>query len=100
MPAEYVSKSSAILTKLATMLRIVPALQLVFEKFAALLRSKESGDRVISESVDRTRSVTSHTADEPTAILKLVPSGIRLEFDVARSPGNMKVSFQAARSIG
>jgi hypothetical protein len=70
MPAEYVSKPSAILTKLATMLRIVPALQLVFGKFAALLRSKESGDRVISESVDRTRSVTSHTADQPAAILK------------------------------
>ena len=30
----------------------------------------------------------------------LVPSGMRLEFSLARSPGNMKVSFQAARSIG
>ena len=29
-----------------------------------------------------------------------VPSGMRLEFGLARSPGNMKVSFQAARSIG
>jgi hypothetical protein len=29
-----------------------------------------------------------------------VPSGMRLEFSVALSPGNMKVSFQAARSIG
>jgi hypothetical protein len=30
----------------------------------------------------------------------MVPSGMWLEFGVARSPGNMKVSFQAARSIG
>jgi hypothetical protein len=30
----------------------------------------------------------------------MVPSGKWLEFGVARSPGNMKVSFQAARSIG
>jgi hypothetical protein len=29
-----------------------------------------------------------------------VPSGMRLEFGLARSPGNTKVSFQAARSIG
>jgi hypothetical protein len=29
-----------------------------------------------------------------------VPSGMWLEFGVARSSGNMKVSFQAARSIG
>jgi hypothetical protein len=29
-----------------------------------------------------------------------VPSVMRLEFGVAHSPGNMKVSFQAARSIG
>jgi hypothetical protein len=29
-----------------------------------------------------------------------VPSGKWLEFGVARYPGNMKVSFQAARSIG
>ena len=33
-------------------------------------------------------------------IMTPVPSGMRLEFGLARSPGNMKVSFQAARSIG
>ena len=32
--------------------------------------------------------------------INAVPSGIRLEFCLARSAGNMKVSFQAARSIG
>jgi hypothetical protein len=30
----------------------------------------------------------------------MVPSGTRLEFGVARSPGRMRLSFQAARSIG
>ena len=39
-----------------------------------------------------------HTGQKETAA-QLVPSGKWLEFDVARSPGNMKVSFQAARSI-
>jgi putative transposase len=34
------------------------------------------------------------------AAMERVPSGMWLEFGVARSPGNMKVSFQAARSIG
>jgi hypothetical protein len=29
-----------------------------------------------------------------------VPSGKWLEFGVGRSPGKLKVSFQAARSIG
>ncbi len=29
-----------------------------------------------------------------------VPSGKWLELSLARSPGNMKLSFQAARSIG
>ncbi len=29
-----------------------------------------------------------------------VPSGMRLEFGLANSPGSMKLSFQAARSIG
>jgi hypothetical protein len=32
--------------------------------------------------------------------VQTVPSGKWLEFGVARYPGNMKVSFQAARSIG
>jgi hypothetical protein len=59
----------SVFTKLAAMLRILPAVQLVFAKFAALLRSKESGDRVIGEFLDRARSVTSHT-DQPAGVLK------------------------------
>ena len=34
----------AVLTKLAAMLRNVPAVQFVFAKFEALLRNKESGE--------------------------------------------------------
>jgi hypothetical protein len=33
-------------------------------------------------------------------VLTSVPSAMWLEFGLAHSPGNMKVSFQAARSIG
>ena len=70
LPAEYASKPLAVFTKLAAMLRIVPAVRLVFAKFAALLRSKESGDPVISELLDGERSVTTQTADQPAAVLK------------------------------
>jgi hypothetical protein len=38
--AEYASKSLAVLMKLAAMLRIVPAMQFVLDKLAALLRGK------------------------------------------------------------
>jgi len=70
LPAEYASKPLAVFTKLAAMLRIVPAVRLVFAKFAALLRSKESGAPVISELLDGERSVTTQTADQPAAVLK------------------------------
>ena len=70
LPAEYASKPLAVFTKLAAMLCIVPAVRLVFAKFAALLRSKESGDPVISELLDGERSVSTQTADQPAAVLK------------------------------
>ena len=70
LPAEYASKPLAVFTKLAAMLRFVPAVRLVFAKFAALLRSKESGAPVISELLDGERSVTTQTADQPAAVLK------------------------------
>jgi hypothetical protein len=38
----------AVLTKLAAMLRSVPAVRLVFAKFEALLRDKESGEPLAS----------------------------------------------------
>jgi hypothetical protein len=64
--AEYTSKPLAVLTKLAAMLRNLPAVQFVSAKFAALLRSKESGEPVISEFLDGARS----TVDQPAAVLK------------------------------
>jgi plasmid maintenance system antidote protein VapI len=70
LPAEYASKPLAVFTKLAAMLRIVPAVRLVFAKLAALLRSKESGAPVISELLDGERRVTTQTADQPAAVLK------------------------------
>ena len=39
----------AVLTKLAAMLRSVPAVRLVFAKFEALLRNKESGEPLARE---------------------------------------------------
>jgi hypothetical protein len=69
LPAEYASKPLAVFTKLAAMLRIVAAVQLVFAKFASLLRSKES-DPVISEFLDTARGDTGHTADQPAAVLE------------------------------
>jgi hypothetical protein len=61
----------AVLTKLAAMLRIVPAVQLVFAKFAALLRSKKySGEPLISEFLGEAPGVTRNTVDQHAAVLK------------------------------
>ena len=70
LPAEYASKPLAVFTKLAALLRIVPAVRLVFAKLAALLRSQESGAPLISEFLDGERSVTTQTADQPAAVLE------------------------------
>lgn len=58
----------AVLTKLAAMLRIVPAAQLVFAKFAALLRSKESGEPLASEFL--ASSITRSTVDQDATVLQ------------------------------
>jgi hypothetical protein len=62
----------AVLTKLAAMLRIVPAVQLVFAKFAALLRSKESGEPPASEFefIGEASGVTESTVDQDAAVLQ------------------------------
>ena len=60
----------AVLTKLAAMLRIVPAVQLVFARFAALLRSKESGEPVASEFLGEASGVTRSTVDQHAAVLQ------------------------------
>jgi hypothetical protein len=52
------------------MLRIVPAAQFVFDKFAALLRRKESGEPLISEFLGEAPGVTRNTVDQHAAVLK------------------------------
>ena len=58
----------AVLTKLAAMLRIVPAVQLVFAKFVALLRSKESVEPLASEFLSEASDVPRSTVDQHTAV--------------------------------
>ena len=62
----------AVLTKLAAMLRIVPAVQLVFAKFAALLRSKESGEPPASEFefFGEASGITGSAVDQDAAVLQ------------------------------
>ena len=60
----------AVLTKLAAMLRNIPAVQLVFAKFAALLRSKESGEPLASEFLGEASGVTINTVDRHAAVLQ------------------------------
>jgi len=59
-----------VLTKLAAMLRTVPAAQFVFDKFAALLRSKESGEPLASEFLGEASGVTRSTVDQHAAVLQ------------------------------
>ena len=68
---QYASKPLAVLTKLAAMLRNVPAAQFVFAKFAALVRgNKGSGEPPISEFFDEAPSVTRNTVDQHSSVLK------------------------------
>ena len=68
--AEYASKSLAVLMKLAAMLRIVPAVQFVVDKFAALLRSKGSDELLADEFLDEASCVTRSTVDQDAAVLQ------------------------------
>ena len=60
----------AVLTKLAAMLRNVPAVQFVFAKFAALLRNKESDEPLASEFLGDASGVTRSTVDQHLAVLQ------------------------------
>ena len=59
----------AVLTKLAAMLRSVPAVRLVFAKCEALLR-KESGEPLASEFLGEASGVTINTVDQHAAVLQ------------------------------
>ena len=60
----------AVLTKLAAMLRNVPAVQFVFAKFAALLRNNENGEAsgVIRSTVDQHAAVLQPSSDHAIAV--------------------------------
>ena len=60
----------AVLTKLAAMLRNVPAVQFVFARFAALLRNNESGEAsgVIRSAVDQHAAVLQPSSDHAIAV--------------------------------
>jgi hypothetical protein len=60
----------AVLTKLAAMLRSVPAVQFVFAKFEALLRNKESGEPLASEFSRQASDATRSTVDQHAAVLR------------------------------
>jgi hypothetical protein len=60
----------AVLTKLAVVLRSVPAVRLVFAKFEALLRNKESGEPLASEFLGEASGATINTLDQHAAVLQ------------------------------
>jgi hypothetical protein len=63
--------SLAVLTKLAAMLRNVPAVQFVFAKFAALLRgNKGSGEPLIIDFLGEAPAINRNTADEDVDVSK------------------------------
>src|SRR3977135_1336946 len=59
----------AVLTKMVAMLRSVPAVRLVFAKFEALLRNKESREPLASESLGEASGATINTVDQHAAVL-------------------------------
>ena len=60
----------AVLTKLVAMLRSVPAVRLVFAKFEALLRNKETGEPLASEFLGEASGVTINTVDQHATVLQ------------------------------
>jgi hypothetical protein len=72
--AEYASKSLRIFTKLAVLLRNIPAVQFVFAKFAALLRSeKVSVEPLISKFLGDAPGVPNNTVGSTRDIAIAVP---------------------------
>ena len=62
--AEYASKSLAVLMKLAAMLRIVRAVQFIFDKLAALLRGKGSDEMRANEFLGEASCITRSAVDQ------------------------------------
>jgi len=68
--AEQASKSLPVFKKLAVLLRNIPAVQFVFAKFAALLRSEVSAEPLLSKFLGDAAGVTNNTVDRHLDILK------------------------------
>ena len=68
--AEYASKSLAVLMKWAAMLRIVPAMQFVVDKLAALLRGKGSDELLADEFLDEASRITRSAVVQLAAVLQ------------------------------
>jgi hypothetical protein len=65
--AEHASKSLRVFKKLAALLHNIPAVQFVFSKFAALLRSeKVSAEPLISKFLGDAAGPTDYTVDQST----------------------------------
>ena len=62
--AEYASKSLAVLMKLAAMLRIVRAVQFIFDKLAALVRGKGSNEMRANEFLGEASYITRSSVDQ------------------------------------
>ena len=76
----------AVLTKLAALLRSVPAVRLVFAKFETLLRNKESGELLTSEFSGEASDATRSTVHQHAAVLQPSSAGYdTLEFKMVRS---------------
>src|ERR1700722_2220112 len=68
---QYASKPVPAFTKLAVMLRNIPAVRLVFAIFAALLRSNNGrGEPPTSEFLDEAPGVTRNAVDQQAAVLE------------------------------
>ena len=69
--AEHASKLLPVFTKLVVLLRNIPAVQFVFAKFAALLRSeKVNVEPLIGKFLGDAPEVTNNTVDQHLDILK------------------------------
>ena len=64
--AGYASKSLVVFLKLAAMLRIVQAVQFIFNKLAALLRGEGSDEMRASEFIGARSSVDQHATQSPS----------------------------------
>lgn len=72
--AEYASRPFPVFAKLAVVLRNIPAMQFVFAKVSALLRSDKGSDKpIVNKFLGEAPGVTGNTVDQHVGLLG--PSG-------------------------